>query len=845
MLQTGAILDDMKRGSLNPRLLISESDSRLVAVFRSVSAGASVSVLLVGIAVLVGWLFDLPVLKSVVPGLVTMKGNTAVAFALIGASLLLLQAPSPLLPFVARVGAAGSWMRRTAHVCAVVVALIGLFTLVEYLAGVDLGLDQVLFEEAPGAAHTIFLGRMAPNTALNFLIIGVALLALDVETRRGRRPAQYLILIEGVLAFLAMLGYAYGISTLYGGLPSLTPMALNTAVAFFAACVGVLCARPERGLMALFTSPGPGGVIARRLFLVAIAAPIALEVLAKGGEGAGVYDHAFESAFHTLLVTIVFVLALLAGARWLDRVESERRRAEEWFRKGFAGAPVGMTLAAADGRFLEVNNRLCEMLGYTAEELTSGSFAAITHPDDAAASREFVRSALAGERADGRFEKRYLRKDGSVLWAEVSSTLLRDPAGRPLHFVTHIQDITARIEAEQARAHLVAIVESSDDAIIGKTLGGVVTSWNRGATRIYGYTAGEMVGSPLSIVMPADRSDEAMAVIARIAGGGSVEHYETVRVRKDGQRIDVSLTVSPILNASGRIIGASTIARDVTAQRQAEERIRVLNAELERRLAELEIVNKELEAFSYSVSHDLRAPLRSIDGFSQALLEEYHERLDDQGRIFLTRVRANAQKMGHLIDDILKLSRVTRAEITIEEVDLASLAREVLAELTDSDPHRRVETVIPASLVAQADRHLARVLLDNLLGNAWKFTSRRDAARIELGCLNGGGEGDESAFFVRDNGAGFDMVYAGKLFGAFQRLHSSAEYEGTGIGLATVQRIVHRHGGRAWAEGVVGQGATFFFTLPAPRDGGSRGGDGANNGANGDQKADQRGGSDE
>jgi len=243
--------------------------------------------------------------------------------------------------------------------------------------------------------------------------------------------------------------------------------------------------------------------------------------------------------------------------------------------------------------------------------------------------------------------------------------------------------------------------------------------------------------------------------------------------------------------------------RDITERKRAEETLR-------RYAAQLEAANAELDAFAYSVSHDLRAPLRSIDGFGQALLEDCADQLDAAGRDHLGRVRAAGQRMGVLIDELLRLSRVTRSELCREPVNLSALAHDVAADLRRSAPGRAVELTVASGAAAEGDPHLLRVVLENLLGNAWKYTAKHPRAVIEFGVTDHGGE---RAFFVRDNGAGFDMKYAGKLFGAFQRLHSSAEFEGSGVGLATVQRIVRRHGGRVWAEGAPGHGATFYFTL--------------------------------
>jgi signal transduction histidine kinase len=257
------------------------------------------------------------------------------------------------------------------------------------------------------------------------------------------------------------------------------------------------------------------------------------------------------------------------------------------------------------------------------------------------------------------------------------------------------------------------------------------------------------------------------------------------------------------------------LEKEIAERKQAEEEIRRLNAELEQRVVErtgqLEAANKELEAFSYSVSHDLRAPLRSIDGFSQALQEDYGEKVEGQGKDYIRRIRGATKRMADLIDALLKLSRVTRSEIRLEKLSLSMLARTIAADLQKIQPDRQVEFIIPEGLTANGDARLLRIVIENLIGNAWKFTSRKENACIELGSLQ---QGDgKLAYFVKDNGAGFDMAYADKLFGAFQRLHGTEEFSGTGIGLATVQRIILRHGGRVWAEGEPEKGATFYFTF--------------------------------
>jgi light-regulated signal transduction histidine kinase (bacteriophytochrome) len=286
------------------------------------------------------------------------------------------------------------------------------------------------------------------------------------------------------------------------------------------------------------------------------------------------------------------------------------------------------------------------------------------------------------------------------------------------------------------------------------------------------------------------------------------------RAPRQWQDIEIQF-VSQIANHLGIALQHAELLGELRAEiverQQAEQRVQTLNQGLRQAIIELKAVNKELEAFSYSVSHDLRAPLRSIDGFSLALLEDCQDQLNDTGQDYLRRIRAATQRMGRSIDDLLTLSRVTRSDIRLESVDLSPLVSRICAELQQSQPERQVEFIIPSNAIARGDVHLLHLMLENLLNNAWKFTSKRPQASIEFGLVHQ--DSGIPIYFVRDNGAGFDMAYSDKLFGPFQRLHGMHEFPGNGIGLATVQRIVHRHGGRVWAQAAIEQGATFYFTL--------------------------------
>lgn len=368
------------------------------------------------------------------------------------------------------------------------------------------------------------------------------------------------------------------------------------------------------------------------------------------------------------------------------------------------------------------------------------------------------------------------------------------------------------IERRQAEEKFRLLLEAMPDALVIVDVTGNIILVNAQTETLFGYTREELLGKSVDILVPEHLRS---AHKQHRAGYFKNPHTRPMGVgmelnglRKDGTEFPVEISLSP-LKLEGEIMFSSTI-RDIAYRKKAEREIHELNTQLEAQITQLKAVNRELESFSYAVSHDLRGPLRAIDGFSLALIEDYGDLLDEQARHYLSRIRNASQRMDELIDGLLNLSRVTRSEMQRQTVDLSAIAREIVADLQASQPEREVEFIIQDELTVEADDALIRNLLGNLLRNAWKFTSKKPAARIEFGMTL---QNDPLVYFVRDNGAGFDMTYADKLFGAFQRLHDVREFEGTGIGLATVQRIIHRHGGQVWAEGKVQQGATFYFSL--------------------------------
>ena len=360
-------------------------------------------------------------------------------------------------------------------------------------------------------------------------------------------------------------------------------------------------------------------------------------------------------------------------------------------------------------------------------------------------------------------------------------------------------------------------IEHSPVSVVISDAEGIIEYVNARFSEMTGYARQEAIGRTPAILKSGRTPDEVYASLWRTLRSGQEWHGELLSRKKNGELFWEDVSIAPLEDAQGRITHFVAVKEDISGRKRNESAIAKLNAELEQRVAErtrqLEESNRQLESFSYSISHDLRAPLRAINGFAHLLEENEGPRLAAESREMLGRLKRNAVRMGELIDGLLELSRVTRKSLALERVDLSAMAGQILGELAGIQPSRPLQANIQEGLLAEGDATLLHAALENLLGNAWKFTAPRDIAEIAFGCRE---EGGERVFFVRDNGAGFDMKYADKLFGTFQRLHGQQEFEGNGIGLAMVRRIVTLHGGRVWAESRLDEGATFSFTLGAP-----------------------------
>jgi PAS domain S-box-containing protein len=906
-----------------------------------------------GVFVLIGWALDNGTLKSVFPGLVTMKPNTALGMILCGGAMTLLA----LFTNVAKA-------RRLASLLAVTAVALGMATLSQYFFKWDLGIDQMLFRDAQVSIGTSGPGRMAPATAFCFALAGGAL-AIAAQNLSARFRCPILLAIGTTLLVLGGTGWVGQMSTVlfHHYLWNFSGMALLTSLGFIMLGAGMLLlVRAEEGLTWVLDPVITGslaGSAVIMLYVTGFSWNYAYELHETGSQltrssealreiekiRAGMAN--LESAQRGYIITgsehLLDNRDQLVATVNADLAALQPLMANDATRQGRLEALRGKIAARTD--FSDRSILLRRAQGFSAAQklLSTGTGIALIGEID----------RLLTDMRESEYAVLIQRQN--QVDATAKSTFLLLPSGvfltlAILSLATFFLNAGLAEEkqsrrmlhaTEETSRRLAAIVDSSNDAIIGKDLNSLITSWNLGAERIFGYTAREMIGTPMLRLIPSDRRAEEKRIIERITRGEKVETFETVRRAKDGRLIDIAATVSPIRNHEGLITGASQVARDITEQKAAQaavqesenqframidaipqlacmadpdgsvfwynqrwydytgttlesmkgwgwrsvhdpeylprvmeewstavatgepfamefpiraangdfgwfltrvvpvkdaaghvvrwfgtntdlsqqretaEKILDLNVKLEQRVAErtaeLEAANKELEAFSYSVSHDLRSPLRAIDGFSQAVVDECAHLLPERGQKDLQRIRAAAQRMGRLIDDLLAFSKLSRATFKKQQVHTSKLVRHVQEDLTRRSEHPTAEIRIGDLPDCHGDSALLHQVWVNLLSNALKYSSKIAKPLIEIGADE---EQDETIYHVRDNGAGFDMRYAEKLFGVFQRLHRVDEFEGTGVGLAIVQRIVLRHGGRVWAEAKPNAGATFHFSLP-------------------------------
>jgi PAS domain S-box-containing protein len=816
--------------------------NRLERFLRSYPGWASFVALAVGDLVLLGWLFDIQVLKSLVPGFIGMNPLTALALAFAGLSLWLL-----------RDQRRDARELRLGRAFAVAIACIGGLRLFGYLVGWEGGIDTILHADKLEIPTGGWRNRMAPNTALAFGILGASLALLDVKTRRGRPSSEPLALGVVLLSLFAVIGYAYDADSLYG--PSgRVEMAAVSAAVLFALGFGVLCARPDDGFVALLTSDTPGGSVKRRLMPAVLVIPVVLGWLRLMGEKADYFDTSTGTALFAIATVVVLATLVHRSAVRFDRSDRERRLADgrtreaQTFLDSIVENVPNMVFVkeATDLRFVRINKAGEDLLGFTRDELIGKNDFDFFPREEAEFFTAKDRVTLtAGALVDIPDEPIQTRHNGTR-YLHTKKVAITDADGKAAFLLGISEDITEQKAADAELRRNRAVFESLFESLPGPYL--VLTPDLRIVTANAAYleatmtTREDLRGRDIFDAFPDNPGDPAATGTANLRA--SLDRVrrtlaaDTMAIQKydvrdpDGRFVERfwSPINSPVLGADGKLEYILHRVEDVTefvrqkspaarGTAELQTRMEQMEAEVFRSSQQvqtasrqLEAANKELESFSYSVSHDLRAPLRHINGFADLLVQHSASELDATSRRYLDKIRDSAKRMGILIDELLQFSKMSRKEVQSSRVSVRSIAEQVLADLHDDTRDRAIEWRLGSLPEVDADPSMLRQVLANLIGNAVKYTGKAPQAVIEIGSIEA--EAHEVVIFVRDNGVGFDMQYADKLFGVFQRLHGEEEFEGTGIGLANVRRIIERHGGRTWAEGRVDRGAIFYFSLP-------------------------------
>lgn len=787
-----------------------------------------------GGAALIGWWLNDESLKCIVPGSTPLKPNIAAGFLLCGAALTLLS---------------GKKLREPIRVCttaiATAVVALGALTLGEYFFNWNIGIDHWLVRDFPAPMGAVNPGRMMPTTALCFALMGAALFAkTKLIPRRFGFP-----LVAGLSAALVIIGVlalgGFSLEKLFGpgwNLMGMSVSGLTGAAGFMILGSGLLALLQSKGALRWSLDPLTTVGFAVGIFLTVLTTASAFTFGKRMLETTNLVAHRQE-VLKEVQQCMTGMAELGSSERVYAIVGDEGLVKERDQKSGEVKRDID------DIRKLTVNNpnqqrHLDRLAPLIAQRIAweEKVIAARREQGPGVAAQMIATGPGLGlsEEIFGLLKDMQNEEYGLLgadrKQAEMASraTFLLLPLGvfvslgvLTLGVFFLNAGVSAQAQSEKelrgSEAQLQTIVQNLDEGVIVSDLNGRLLQWNRAALQLHGYDSSEQDRRRFTELVDTFELStlEGLTVpveqwpLARILRGENLHDLE-LRVRRIGSEWTRVFNYGGTLvhdDQGGALMAVVTLA-DITARKQGEEQIRQLNVELEerveRRTAELEAANKELEAFSYSVSHDLRAPLRAVDGFSQAALEDYGAQLPEEGRRYLQTIREGAQRMGTLIDDLLTFSRLSRLPLHKQTVATARLVRDSLDELDSEKDGRKIDVRVSELPICHGDPALLKQVWMNLLSNALKYTRNRETAVIEVGCQADNGE---VIYFVRDNGTGFDMQYAGKLFGVFQRLHRADEFEGTGVGLAIAQRVIHRHGGRIWAEAAVDRGATFQFTL--------------------------------
>lgn len=751
-----------------------------------------VTAVFIGLLCYAGLLFDIVIFKSVLPGLIQMNSVTALNFILFGSILIILYNDTEDLR-----------MKNIFIPLAVVVIIFSMLSLASLIFNVKVSVDNFL----PMSLRSNSV--MSPITAILFILISFSVINIYTTNKNYFIALQLIILLSGFYSLIVILGYLYDITAFYSAGTDY-PMALNTAVIFLLICSGLLFVNRTIGFTSLFTGDGSSAILARRLIPYIITVPVILGWIRLYGERQGYYNESAGVAGFVVIVILIFFLLILFTINKLKKAELLRNDFENELIENemklkaiLDNSPAAIYLKDLDNRFILANKTTLKNHGVTENEIIGKTLtdlfplfpeAVKVYEDN---DRKVIQSGQAME-----FEESAVLADGTHVYLSQKFPL-RDYKGEIYAMCGVSTDITYRKNTEDK---IVAILESAPDAIVIVNKSGVIQVINRQTEKLFGYQRNELLGKSVEVLIPEELREKHKAHRTGFFGNHSVRPMgtglELFAQKKSGELFPVEISLSPIETIDEMLVSAAI--RDITDRKQKDERLKKLN----NMLAES---NNELESFSYSVSHDLRAPLRHIIGFGEKLRRITADKSNDEETRLLNRITGSADKMGRLIDDLLMFSRVGRTGLTKTQIDLGKIIEEYISDLKSSGMFNEYIFEIHELPIVYADPLQIKIVLTNLLGNAVKYSGKSEIKKILIGCTQ---HENEIIIHVKDSGCGFDMEYKDKLFGVFQRLHRDDEYEGTGIGLATVKRIINRHNGRVWAESIPGSGSEFYFSLP-------------------------------
>ena len=758
------------------------------------------AVLAVAVAVLIGWGFNIDYFKSPLRGSKEMNPLAAVAFIFSGLSFLLLTStPSSVA------------IRNIGKLFATLVLLIGGVKLMYYIVGIDLPVDELLFQRKIGT------DRVVAIASASFLLTGVSLLLIHSRGRKYEIVSDSILLLLTGLSLFSLLGYFFRVNFFYG-LFTYVPMAIHAAICFLFLSLGVFLFNSDKGLMQHLTTTLAGSVAARRLIPAAILVPVLLGILRTVAHEEAIFTIEFGITITVFAIIALFLAIIWHNTHLLNKRDLQRRKAqksqrqsEEQIQTIFRGAPDAVIVIDERGTIIKWNPKAETIFGWQSAEVVGRSLQETIIPPR---YREVYQAGLRQfiEKGDGpalgkTIEIQAINKNEVELDVAISiSPTLVD--GKYV-FIGFVRDITDHKHAEtiieKQKQEMQDFINSMSTMCAKVDTNGRLLLVNKIAMQAAGLPYEELMETNFLegkwwTYNPEVHSKVCKA-FKKACSGIAINYDENIFVF--GQVLPINFSLMPILGPDGKVEYLVAEGRDISSLKSTE-------AALQKRTTELENANRELEAFSYSVSHDLRAPLRIIDGYTEILVNEHGSGINEEGKKMIGIIRENTGKMGQLIDDLLNLSRLGRKELIIQPVDMKKMVESVASEQAGSQ-NKSLTFEIGELNDAEGDSNLLRQVWVNLISNAIKYSRSKEKPLIQI---NSNATAQETVYSIKDNGAGFNMKYADKLFGVFQRLHKMAEYEGTGVGLALVHRIVTRHGGRVWAEAAVNKGATFYFSLP-------------------------------